>query len=145
MEWIGLIWLRIGTSGRLLWTRYWTFGFHKMLGSSWVAAQLAAPQEGLSSVSKLSVCSAYFHTKRIVQILIMLLSRITQAKICVLSKLTVPRMVAMCIQTSSVHCGLQFFFSWTQSPAFRFNALLIWIFHLEQETSLLPSSDIILA
>jgi hypothetical protein len=34
------------------WTRYWTFGFHKMLGSSWGAAQLAAPQEGLSSVSK---------------------------------------------------------------------------------------------
>jgi hypothetical protein len=23
----------------LLWTRYWTFGFHKMLGSSWGAAQ----------------------------------------------------------------------------------------------------------
>jgi hypothetical protein len=27
-------------------------GFHKMLGSSLVAAQLAASQEGLSSVSK---------------------------------------------------------------------------------------------
>jgi hypothetical protein len=46
------LWLRIGTSGGLLWTRWWTFGFHKMLGSSWVAAQLAASQEGLSSVSK---------------------------------------------------------------------------------------------
>jgi hypothetical protein len=47
--WSGVdwIWLRIGTSGGLLWTRYWAFGFHKMLGSSW-----AAPQEGLSSVSK---------------------------------------------------------------------------------------------
>jgi hypothetical protein len=52
MEWIGLIWLRIGTSGGLLWTRYWTFGFHKMLGDSRGAAQLTAPQEGLSSVSK---------------------------------------------------------------------------------------------
>jgi hypothetical protein len=52
MEWIRLIWLRIGSSGGLLWTWYWTFGFHKMLGSSCVAAQLAAPQEGLSSVSK---------------------------------------------------------------------------------------------
>jgi hypothetical protein len=40
-----------GTSGGLLWTRWWTFGFHKMMGSSWVAAQLAASQEGLSSVS----------------------------------------------------------------------------------------------
>jgi hypothetical protein len=47
MVWIGLIWLRIGTSKRLLWTRWWTFGFHKMLGSFWVAAQLAASQEGL--------------------------------------------------------------------------------------------------
>jgi hypothetical protein len=48
---IGLIWLRIGTSGGLLWTQKWTFGFHKMLGSSWVAEQLAASQEGLSSMS----------------------------------------------------------------------------------------------
>jgi hypothetical protein len=30
----------------------WTFGFHKMLVGSWGAAQLTAPQEGLSSVSK---------------------------------------------------------------------------------------------
>jgi hypothetical protein len=44
MVWIGFIWLRIGTSGG-------PFGFHKMLGSSWVAAQLAASQEGLSSMS----------------------------------------------------------------------------------------------
>jgi hypothetical protein len=36
----------------LLWTCSWTFGFHKMLGSSWVAAQLVAPQEGLNSVTK---------------------------------------------------------------------------------------------
>jgi hypothetical protein len=50
--WIGLIWLKIRTSGGLLWIRYWTFGFHEMLGSSWVAAQLMTPQEGLSSVSK---------------------------------------------------------------------------------------------
>jgi hypothetical protein len=50
--WIGLIWLRIGTSGGLLWTRQWTSGFHKMLGSSWVAVQLAASQEGFSSMSE---------------------------------------------------------------------------------------------
>jgi hypothetical protein len=47
-----LICLRIGTSGGLLWIRLWAFGFHKMLGSSWVAAQLAASQEGLSSKSE---------------------------------------------------------------------------------------------
>jgi hypothetical protein len=47
-----LIWLRIGTSGGLLWIRCWPFGFREMLGSSWVAARLLAPQEGLSSLSK---------------------------------------------------------------------------------------------
>jgi hypothetical protein len=50
MVWTGLIWLRIGTSGGLLWTRYWALGFHKMLGHSRIAAQLATSQEGLSSI-----------------------------------------------------------------------------------------------
>jgi hypothetical protein len=50
--WTGLIWLRIGTSGGLLRTRLLTFGFHKMLGSSGVAAQLATSQEGLSLMSE---------------------------------------------------------------------------------------------
>jgi hypothetical protein len=49
---IGSIWLRIGTGGGLMWTRWWTSGFHKMLGSSQVAAQLAASPEGLSSMSE---------------------------------------------------------------------------------------------
>jgi hypothetical protein len=49
MVWTWSIWLRIGTSGGPLWTRQWTFGFHKIPGSSWVAAQLAASQDGLSS------------------------------------------------------------------------------------------------
>jgi hypothetical protein len=52
MVWIGLMWLKIGTSGGFLWTRQWTFGFHKMLVCSWVAAQLAASREGLSSLSE---------------------------------------------------------------------------------------------
>jgi hypothetical protein len=33
----GLIWLRIGTGGGLLCTRWWTIRFHKMRGISWVA------------------------------------------------------------------------------------------------------------
>jgi hypothetical protein len=33
------------------------FGFHEMLGSSWVAAQLMVPREGFSSVSK----SVYYY------------------------------------------------------------------------------------
>jgi hypothetical protein len=49
MVWIELMLLRIGTRGGRLWARYWTFGFHKMLGSSWVAAQLATSEEGLSA------------------------------------------------------------------------------------------------
>jgi uncharacterized protein YeeX (DUF496 family) len=49
---IGSIWLRIGTGGGLMWKRWWTSGFHKMLGSSRVVAQLAASQEGLSSMSE---------------------------------------------------------------------------------------------
>jgi hypothetical protein len=52
MVWIGSIWLRIVTSGWFLWTRKWTFGFHKTLGSSWVSAQLAASQEWHSSMSE---------------------------------------------------------------------------------------------
>jgi hypothetical protein len=40
----GLVWLRRGKSGGLLWMRQWTFGFHEMLRSTWVAAkQLAFP------------------------------------------------------------------------------------------------------
>jgi hypothetical protein len=35
--WTGFIWLRIGTNWWFLWTLCWTFGFHEMLGNSWVA------------------------------------------------------------------------------------------------------------
>jgi hypothetical protein len=47
--WTGLVWLRIGTSGGLLWMCLWMFGFYKMLGSSRVAAKLAASREGRSA------------------------------------------------------------------------------------------------
>jgi hypothetical protein len=39
IEWNGIDW------------NYLAPGFHKMLGNSWVAAELAAPTEGLSSMS----------------------------------------------------------------------------------------------
>jgi hypothetical protein len=35
--WTGLVWLRIGTGGELLWIRCWTFGFLEMLGNYRVA------------------------------------------------------------------------------------------------------------
>jgi hypothetical protein len=41
-----------GSTRGLMWTQWWTSGFHKMLGSSRVAAQLAASQEWLSSMSE---------------------------------------------------------------------------------------------
>jgi hypothetical protein len=40
-----LIWLRIGTGGGSLWMRWWTFGFHKIRGVSWLAEDLLAFQE----------------------------------------------------------------------------------------------------
>jgi hypothetical protein len=52
VSWQNLLLSLDGKSIGLLWTRWWTFGFHNMLGSSWVAARLAASQEGLSSVNK---------------------------------------------------------------------------------------------
>jgi hypothetical protein len=36
------------------WRAFVNFGFHKMLGSTWVAAQLAGFQEGLSSMKLVS-------------------------------------------------------------------------------------------
>jgi hypothetical protein len=46
--WTGLMELRIKTSGGLLWTWQWTFGFHEFLGNSLVAEWLAASKEGIS-------------------------------------------------------------------------------------------------
>jgi hypothetical protein len=48
--WTGLIWLRTGTSGSLLWTWKLTIRFHKILGNSWSAAKLLASQDKLCSV-----------------------------------------------------------------------------------------------
>jgi len=55
--WTGCIWLRIGISGRLLWTRWWTFGLHTRRGISWLAERLLASQGELCSVELIySVC-----------------------------------------------------------------------------------------
>jgi hypothetical protein len=51
---IGLIWLRMRTSGGAVVNTVMNFrGFHKMLGNSSVAVQLAVSQEGLSSMELL--------------------------------------------------------------------------------------------
>jgi hypothetical protein len=46
-SWTGLIWLRIGTGGGFLWMRWWTSGFRKKWGISWLAEELLASQDGL--------------------------------------------------------------------------------------------------
>ena len=45
--WTGLIWLKIGTGGGLLWKWQWTLGFHKMRGISWLAEDLLDSEEEL--------------------------------------------------------------------------------------------------
>ena len=40
---------RIGTRGSVFWIPQWTVGFHKVLGISWLAEELLASQEELSS------------------------------------------------------------------------------------------------
>jgi hypothetical protein len=55
--WTGLIWLRIGTGGGLLWTREWVPGLHKMLGTSSGVERLDASEEGLRSTWLLQLTS----------------------------------------------------------------------------------------
>jgi hypothetical protein len=45
--WTGWSWLRIGTGGWHLWFLWWTFGFHKMRGISWLAENWLASRERL--------------------------------------------------------------------------------------------------
>jgi hypothetical protein len=47
--WTGFVWLRIGTGGELFWIRYWTIGFHKLLGNHGVSKQLGISRVVLSS------------------------------------------------------------------------------------------------
>jgi hypothetical protein len=44
MGWTGFGLLRIGSSGGLLWTRWWTFGFHKKERYFWQAKWQSAFQ-----------------------------------------------------------------------------------------------------
>ena len=46
----GWSWLSIGTDDGHLWIRWWTFGFYKVWGISWLAANQLASQEGPSSM-----------------------------------------------------------------------------------------------
>jgi hypothetical protein len=45
------VWFRAGTPGWLLWMRWRTFGFHKLLGFSCLAADLLASQKWFCSVA----------------------------------------------------------------------------------------------
>jgi hypothetical protein len=50
-----MIWFVIGTTRELLWTRWWTFWFHKMLGNCWVVERQAISEQEL--ISMVLVCS----------------------------------------------------------------------------------------
>jgi hypothetical protein len=52
--WTGLVWLRIGTGGELVWMRLWTFGFHEMLGNYRVSKQLGISRVVPSSMELVS-------------------------------------------------------------------------------------------
>jgi hypothetical protein len=52
--WIEFIWLGIGSDVGLLWTRYWTFGFHKRRGISWPVERLLTFQKRLSTIELIS-------------------------------------------------------------------------------------------
>ena len=65
--WTGSIWPRIGT-GRgngLFWVLWWTFGFHKMRGLSWVAQDDSASQQGLCSMQLVSAPSSSWQLRTI--------------------------------------------------------------------------------
>jgi hypothetical protein len=57
--WTGVIWLRTEYNGELLWTQFWTFGFHKRRGISCLAERLLASQLR-SLYSTLSFSIAFF-------------------------------------------------------------------------------------
>jgi len=51
----GFIWLRIGSSGCVLWTWYWSFRFHKKWEGFWSDEWLSASQGGLYSVESVGL------------------------------------------------------------------------------------------
>jgi hypothetical protein len=49
--WGGMDWINLAQDrDRLLWIRWWTFRFRKILGISWVASGVLASKEGLCSM-----------------------------------------------------------------------------------------------
>jgi hypothetical protein len=54
LVWKVLIWLRVGSSGGLLWKHNWIFRSYKRLGISWLADRLLTSEEGPCSMELLS-------------------------------------------------------------------------------------------
>jgi hypothetical protein len=111
--WIGFIWLRNRGQCRL-WTRQWTFGFHKMRGISWLAERLLASREGLRSMELVlyrttrgslrwsvirgwvltatrDVCSFVTNCRRKYRFLVVIFDNVTKGKTRIqMSKITFP-------------------------------------------------------
>jgi hypothetical protein len=58
--WTGLVCLRIGTGGELLWIQYWTFGFHKLLGNCRLSKQLGISRVVLSPMELVNLSLSFF-------------------------------------------------------------------------------------
>jgi len=63
--WTGLMWFRKRTGGGLLWMWYWTFGFHKMCGISWLTENWLASKEGLCSMQLVTIITLHILRNRV--------------------------------------------------------------------------------
>lgn len=112
----GFIWLRIITSGRFLWTLHWTFGFHDMLESFWVATQVATSEKGPSSmmlvneiITPIRISQTHIHIAA---------ARIAQDDLIFINNLAVKREINIIVFKLQNHVGLvytfkhQVLFSW---------------------------------
>jgi hypothetical protein len=121
--WTGLIWLRIGTVGGLLWMRKLTLGLRKTQGICRIAAELLASQKGLCSMEL-----AYFIFMRLMcnHFVMSCSSTHTHASISIQSfpKPTLLRLVAyrlvsiskfMCVKTRVNHDQTHWLAVWSTS------------------------------
>jgi hypothetical protein len=68
--WTGFVWLKIGTSGALLWTRSWIFAFHKRRGTSWLVDDYQLLKKDSAPWSWIVICKGKVNGKVIPVLLI---------------------------------------------------------------------------
>jgi hypothetical protein len=63
IRWGGVVWLRIGTSGELLWIWWWIFGLHEMSRKYWVASRVVLSSIELVSGKRNWYAIHFYHVK----------------------------------------------------------------------------------